>query len=211
MSNRLVLATALSLWGGALLYGLIEAARWEGRPGIRGLAPCMWPEGSSIPRVDGDSTLIVFSHPLCPCTRATLGELARIVARAPANLQTLVVFAPPKGAPQDWEASDLRRLAEEIPRVRVLTDRGCVEARRFGARTSGDTLLFDAGGRLRFHGGITGSRGHEGDNLGRAAVLAILRGDSPAPSSSPVFGCPLEDGDGVDDGPPQRETGSRSP
>ena len=200
MSNRIYLWTASGLWFGALLFGLFAAAGWEARPGRSGPALPAWPQDSSIPRVDGDSTLLVFAHPRCPCTRATLGELARVLARAPDRLEALVVFAIPKGATKEWETTELRKQAEEIPRVAVRIDRDGVEARRFGVRTSGDTLLFDPEGRLRFHGGITGSRGHEGDNSGRDAVLAALRGSASAPTTSPVFGCPLEDE--VDEGTP---------
>ena len=48
-----------------------------------------------------------------------------------------------------------------------------------GATTSGHVLLYDAGGVLRFAGGITDGRGHEGDNAGLDAALALLRGHVP--------------------------------
>jgi hypothetical protein len=58
--------------------------------------------------------------------------------------------------------------------------------------TSGQVLLYDASGRLRFRGGIRPSRGHEGDNTGRRALEALLLGDGAAPPlSTAVFGCPL--------------------
>ena len=49
-------------------------------------------------------------------------------------------------------------------------------ARRGGSawRRPGQTLLYDAGGTLIFSGGITGSRGHAGDNAGEAALVALL-------------------------------------
>lgn len=42
--------------------------------------------------------------------------------------------------------------------------------RRFGAYTSGQVMLYDTDRRLAFNGGITGSRGHEGNNKGRQAI-----------------------------------------
>jgi hypothetical protein len=51
-------------------------------------------------------------------------------------------------------------------------------------------LLFDAGGKLAFEGGITAARGHEGDNTGREAIAAHISG-RPAPNSQPTFGCAL--------------------
>ena len=59
----------------------------------------------------------------------------------------------------------------------MLRDDDGAEARRFGAETSGQTLLYDARGALAFSGGITGARGHAGDNAGRAS---LRRADSIA-------------------------------
>jgi hypothetical protein len=75
-----------------------------------------------------------------------------------------------------------------------MRDDGGVEARRFGVKTSGTVLLYSALGRLLFHGGITGSRGHEGDNYGITRLAAALRGgagDTAVPVVSRVFGCAL--------------------
>ncbi len=66
------------------------------------------------------------------------------------------------------------------------------EARRFGAATSGHVMLYDAAGRLHFSGGITPARGHEGDSLGRDAVIDLIEAyRSAGRRCSPVFGCPL--------------------
>ncbi len=56
----------------------------------------------------------------------------------------------------------------------MLRDDDGAEAKRFGAETSGQTLLYDERGTLAFSGGITGSRGHAGDNAGRASLLALI-------------------------------------
>ena len=67
------------------------------------------------------------------------------------------------------------------------------EARLFEARTSGHVVLYDAGGRLLFSGGITRARGHVGDNYGRQQVSSLLRNHTVRVADGPVFGCPLED------------------
>ncbi|MFO0864756.1 MAG: hypothetical protein U0744_08910 [Gemmataceae bacterium] len=66
-----------------------------------------------------------------------------------------------------------------------------VEASLFGAETSGHVMLFDPSGHRRFHGGITASRGHAGENMGRQKIIAIVRGESTARDEFPVFGCRL--------------------
>jgi hypothetical protein len=81
--------------------------------------------------------------------------------------------------------------ASALPNVTVLRDDDGVEAARFGAVTSGQTLLYDANGELIFSGGITGARGHAGDNAGRRALIALLEHKEPFHRLTSVFGCSL--------------------
>ena len=66
-----------------------------------------------------------------------------------------MLFLKPKQSGSEWEDTELRRSVAAIPSVMVLSDVDGAEARRFGAETSGHTLLFDRDGRLLFSGGIT--------------------------------------------------------
>jgi hypothetical protein len=136
-------------------------------------------------------TLLVFIHPQCPCSRASLGELARIIAAARDRVQTTVFFYVPPDSKEDWAHTDLWTSAASIPDVRVTADPDANIARQFGARTSGQTLLYDLHGNLAFSGGITAARGHSGDNDGRDSIVALLLGKTPRRSTTPVFGCGL--------------------
>jgi hypothetical protein len=81
-----------------------------------------------------------------------------------------------------------------LPDVAVAIDPDGREARAFGARTSGHVFAYDASGQLRFAGGVTAARGHEGGNPGLDRLTAALGGWRGGDAlSSPVFGCPLED------------------
>ena len=135
-------------------------------------------------------TLIMLVHPQCPCSRASLTELSRLAALCPNKANITVLFLRPADCPEAFADTDLRRQAEAIPGVSVATDDNGDAAKRFGAATSGETLLYAPNGRLLFHGGLTGSRGHEGDNPGLSAVAAWLRGEA-APAEAPVYGCPM--------------------
>ena len=70
--------------------------------------------------------------------------------------------------------------------MRVVNDVEGVEARRFGAQTSGTTSLYSPDGRLLFSGGITSSRGHEGDNAGEDALTQAISGSPACPK--PISG-----------------------
>ena len=186
-------AAATSFWCALIAWGSLAAATWTSRPGDAVPAPVRWPSASAIARSTTGPTLLVFAHPRCPCTAATLRELERIAARCAPRLDVEVLFHLPAGAPDGWRDGASWRLAAAIPGVGVRADPEGREARRFGARTSGGALLFDAHGRLLFEGGLTGARGHEGDNAGKSAVLAhVLAGGSDT-RATPVFGCPLFD------------------
>ncbi len=53
--------------------------------------------------------------------------------------------------------------------------------------------MFDAQGRSIFSGGITGARGHLGENLGFNLVRELAGGGHPDPRRTPVFGCALHE------------------
>lgn len=135
-------------------------------------------------------------HPRCPCSAASLEELDRVMARAGDRVAAQVVVVTPPGLATNEHDADLPRRAAAIRGVTVVHDANGVEADRFGVATSGQTLLYAADGRLLFAGGLTPSRGHEGDNAGRDAVLASLftpgAVDDAASPTTPVYGCPLE-------------------
>jgi hypothetical protein len=192
--RRSLWTATLVLWTFGVGAGLSTLWSYEHVPGPSADAPARWPQSSRLPRPDGRPVLILALHPQCPCSRATVAELARLVAHtaAPFDIEALVVASP--GFDEALIHSTLWKEAAAIPGVHVVRDTGG-EAHGFGARVSGQVLAYDGAGRLQFNGGITGSRGHEGDNPGRAAVEAMLAGRRH-PVSSYVFGCLLFDGDG---------------
>ncbi|MBI3550686.1 MAG: hypothetical protein HY078_16740 [Elusimicrobia bacterium] len=188
--GRTLVPAALALWIGICLAGFKVVLDYEGTPGVAASAPERWPAETRFASGGGRSSLVLFAHPHCPCTKASLESLAWIAARAPRTLDAYVAFYRPSGA-ADWDATPLIASARAIPGVRVLVDENGAEARRFGAETSGQALLYDAKGRLLFKGGITGARGHTGDNVGRNAVLALADGSLVQAPESSVFGCSL--------------------
>ncbi|HBE69402.1 MAG TPA: hypothetical protein DDW52_14750 [Planctomycetaceae bacterium] len=60
-----------------------------------------------------------------------------------------------------------------------------------GMATSGVTLLFAPDGEIRFSGGLTFARSHEGRNRGTYAIMAQLKGMPVNYASTPVFGCSI--------------------
>ena len=178
-------------WTVAISFGLRTLLAYESTPGTIGTVPGQWPATSRIERLTNSPTLVMLAHPRCPCTRASVAELAALMARMQGKIDAFVLFLKPRQSGTDWEDTELRRTAAAIPGVTVLSDVDGVEARRFGAETSGHTLLFDRDGRLLFSGGITEFRGHVGDNTGVRAIESLIDGRAPARTATSVFGCAL--------------------
>jgi hypothetical protein len=190
--DGLVVAVSV-VWLLAAAGGLGVLWRYERGAGAAAAPPMAWPADSPLARTPGRATLVMLAHPRCPCSRASIEELNRILSRVADRLTTYVLFFRPSDFAAEWEQTDLWRAAERLPGVHVRTDEDGREARRFGSVTSGQVLLYDAAGRLRFTGGITPSRGHAGDNPGAAAVVALAGGEASGTDAAPVFGCSLLD------------------
>jgi len=177
-------------WLTVTLSGTWLMLAYANAPGAPGTAPAQWPAASGVPHSPARPTIVMFVHPHCPCSRASVGELALLMAHEGEKADARVIFLIPAGLDSDWVKTDLWTAAAAIPGVTVERDSEGRHARTFGSATSGDTLLYDGAGQLLFHGGITGARGHSGDNAGRSAIEALLRGESIR-MATPVFGCAL--------------------
>jgi hypothetical protein len=186
-----VWVVGVSVWLIAVGAGLWTVWNYDNTPGASAPAPVQWPADAAIAQSADGPTLVLLAHPQCSCTAATLTELAEVLARASRPPQTYVLFLKPYGVPDWWERSPLWRQAAALPGVTVLRDDDGREAARFGAITSGQVVFYDAGGTLRFSGGITGARGHAGDNAGRRSLVALLNEKGPVVDHTNVFGCSL--------------------
>jgi hypothetical protein len=191
------LVILFALWLVVVAGGTMALARYSVTPGSNEQAPATWPTDSHIPFDTHRPTLTMFVHPQCPCSQASIGELEVLLARFPGGLNTHIVFLKPDGTATNWEKTALWRRASSVPEVTVHTDYGGTEARRFHAEISGQSLLYDVNGTLKFQGGITLGRGHSGDNPGRSTIEEILRDGHPALAKTPVFGCSLFEAQGT--------------
>ena len=189
-----ILGLLATCWLAAAVGGLYVVWAYENGPGVAATAGPQWPAGTTLTAATDRPTLVFLAHPQCTCTAASLGELAEALARARVRPKTYVVFLKPSSMPDGWEKTSLWTAAEALPDTTIVRDGDGREAERFGTVTSGQTLLYDARGSLVF-GGITGARGHAGDNAGRAAIVDLLNQASGATTSTKVFGCSLFSGD----------------
>lgn len=196
--SRVKLVLLLVLWGAVVGAGLLAIRQYETTPGKSAVVKSDWPAVSRIQLSGNQATLVMLAHPQCPCTRASMAQLARLLTELQNRVAAHVIFVIPEAVmakgdtvAAHWRDTDLVNLALAIPGVTVSFDEGGIEAQRFGATTSGHVCLFTPSGKLAFEGGITDARGHEGDNAGQNAIVQIVNGRDPETTRTDVFGCGL--------------------
>lgn len=181
------------IWIVAVIGGMRTMFSYESSPGAVGAVRTSWPADSKLARPNERPVLVMLAHPRCPCTSASVGELEKVMAHLQGKVSAYVLFLKPHATQANWEDTDLRRAAAKIRGVSVISDVDGAEAKKFGAETSGHTLLYDRDGSLLFSGGITQSRGHSGDNLGENAIVALVEDHHSTLAKTFVFGCSLVD------------------
>jgi hypothetical protein len=192
LANGMKWTLFVLVWLALLSYGLRERFLHATTAALSEAAPKVFPAGSRLPRAPDKSTLFMFVHPECPCTRASLHELSGLLADPSVNVSTVLVVANTWSGDIAWESTPAGAIAQRIPGLAVFEDQAGAEASRFGAQASSHVVLYDALGRLQFSGGITGSRGHVGDNVGLRRVKKLIQRSAPAAQQHAVYGCPLE-------------------
>jgi hypothetical protein len=194
------LATAAKVAVGMGWIVVVSSGLWvmhahDATPGAPGSPGKDWPAGSRIRFDRARVNLVMLAHPRCPCTRASIEELAALIEAGRDTVTAHIVFFVPREADRSWSVTESRRRAESIPGVRVLEDVEGAEAIQFGVESSGHVLVYDRTGRRIYSGGVTSARGRYGDNPARRRISKIIRDAAASDESQdgPTFGCPLLD------------------
>jgi len=162
---------------------------FDSTPGAPASAPVRWPKQTSFTRVAGRKQLLMFVHPECTCSIASLEQLRNLQKMTAERLDMRVVLW---GRPATNSSG--RNWRQEIGSAALFEDRDGSEARLFGAKTSGQTLIYDEVGNLIYSGGVTVFRGEGGGEPILRRIMQTLNNADRRPSfRMPVFGCPITD------------------
>lgn len=151
----------------------------------------VFPVNSGLPLAHERQNIFMFLHPACPCSAATVDEFRELMKQGEKDSVGTVVFYMPPEKESEWEVRPLIQSVKRIRNVTIEYDSNGSQADLFGVTHSGHVLIYDGRGLLQFSGGITGSRGHPGDNhyLQLAKQCVVAR--RPKYTVTPVFGCSL--------------------
>ena len=194
---RGVLLGVALLWAGGIIVGSYLMLQHEFNTGASYSAPSELPEAlQGYRHADRPYLLVLSLHPECACTRATLEQIERLLAKNPDSIQIIALYSD-FSSPDESVVSvgqSYRETLQSLPATTVLSDPDGTLASRLGAALSGSIAFYDEKNQLRFEGGITASRGHSGSSVGLSDLERIARALEPREiCSTPVFGCSLED------------------
>lgn len=174
----------VAVWVLAVSAGMCALVRFDSTPAPPHEIADRWPTSSAIALDANRPNLVMAVHPRCSCTQASLNELARMLPLIP-DTRIVVLLTGERGNRYETQVRDMR--------LEAVADQRGAEAHRFGLTTSGEVAIYSAAGGLLYHGGLTGARGHEGDNPGEATARSVLKAAASGKvKDAPVFGCALD-------------------
>lgn len=179
------------VWIGLLFIGHLVLFEYELTPSPLVNSKRVFPVHSGLQLAHERQNIFMFLHPACPCSAATVDEFRNLMKEGEKDSVGTVVFYMPPEKESEWEVLPLLQSVKRIRNVTIEYDSSGSQADLFGVTNSGHLLIYDGRGMLQFSGGITGSRGHSGDNhyfqLAKQCVVARR----PKYTITPVYGCSL--------------------
>lgn len=137
-------------------------------------------------------TVLVFFSPTCHCLEQHDGRLRALYEAYHARgVQFLMLDSEVRGSESRDEA-EARRRGYPFPIVR---DPGATLAKELGAQYATYSVVLDADGRVRYHGGIDSDKNHLHDDATpylRAALDDVLAGRPVRMAEGKTLGCALE-------------------
>ncbi len=179
------------IWAATVCFGFAALLAYASSPGQLAVTAGHWPQESQLLLSNQQPTLLVFVHPACPCTRATLENLQKSLTTQTVKLQ-VVCLTPPDHYDRSELACNaaLQSLKQQLDAEHLFDDG--TEIANFAAATSGQCLLYSPSGTLIFSGGVTSSRGHLGGNAGLSTLLRQIHSPESDAEVFPVFGCSIQ-------------------
>jgi peroxiredoxin len=136
-------------------------------------------------------TIIVFFSADCPCQRAHDARLRDLFAAyRPRGVDLVAVDSEATAAPAA-DRDEARARGYAFP---LLSDPGGAVADALGAVYATYAVVIDAGGRVRYRGGIDSDRSHVTPDAApwlRDALDRLLAGREPDPAETTSLGCAL--------------------
>jgi hypothetical protein len=147
---------------------------------------------SLLPGPPAQLTVLVFFSPHCHCLTLHEQRLAALYDRyAPRGVQFLMIDSEVSGS----EARDRDEAQRRGYRFPIVRDPGAKLAGMLGAEYATYSVVLDAEGRVRYHGGIDDDKTHLTERPTpylQDAIEDVLSGREPRVTEGKTMGCALE-------------------
>lgn len=180
----------LGVWLFCCLCATAVLTLYSHTPNDAGAAQVVLTDTNAVQLDENRPTLVMYVHPRCPCTLASVEGLARLQRKFVGRFALRVVFSVPQGMETDWHETSLWESVGRISDCERILDKGGRITRQAGAETSGTVGVYEPDGRLMFWGGVTASRGHAGDSPGTDAIAGYFNNLTYQDRTN-VYGCPI--------------------
>lgn len=191
MLNKKGITAFLCFWFLTIFTAFASLISYSDRPGSSGSPESTWPENSKISLEKEKSTIVIALHAGCPCSKATLSEYEKVSSRVNDSVTTYALLFVPRNHVELWESNPFKERLERIPGVNIIQDTDGELAHAFGIETSGHVLLYAPDGNLKFSGGITDGRAHEGTSYSETYLENLIDQKENKRRDFHVFGCHL--------------------
>src|SRR5262245_57906533 len=132
LAGTISIGASLCVIAIAVVVAMGALWKYDSSPGVQGKTPLVWPSASRIAPPNDRPVLIMFAHPMCFCSRASLTELRELLSGLEGRVAAHVLVLEPSGTDSVWRNQGFRARAGAIPSVTVTLDENGSEATRFG-------------------------------------------------------------------------------
>ena len=129
--NRNAYRLLIANWAIGLVSGFSLIVSHNFATGNVSSAPIEWPDGINLESDANHPTLLVFIHPQCPCSSATIGELERLLADVNQQVKCTILMVCPSDHVDQWMKSKNTERSKSIEGVQIVVDVDGTTAAKF--------------------------------------------------------------------------------
>jgi hypothetical protein len=149
-----------------------------------------WPASEALPLLHDKPNILIFLHPKCSCSVASIAEFRRLVDSLSGRVHVRAILMKYQQV-RSKEIPEGFASLFEIPEIKISRDDDGIISKSLGALTSGIVYLIDEEGLVVYQGGLTASRGHGGITAGSEFIRAWVTKRDDKTFMQKVFGCHL--------------------
>lgn len=191
--KKIIISVIISIWVGSIIWSTKAMLIFQFTPGKMGKVFNDFPQKSKLVLDQTLPTLILFLHPKCTCSKASVEEIKIIKSSIKKEFKLIAVVQTASLKLTD----ELEKLKEELstlPHSTIVNDSYSFETNLFSVKTSGQIYIYSSFGELIYTGGSTSSRGTSSPSELRRTIASILETNKKPHQliTKSIYGCEMD-------------------